>query len=299
MCRACKGLLGYADPDLLCDKAFILDACVSSGGLAFEHAATHLKQDRAFVLEAIYKGGWALKFASPEMLADKELILASLPTAGGVFAYIAEELRESKAFVIEALQATGDGMAFKHLSEAYRLDKDCIFTAMAGNNGLVTLQAIPAEFLEEDEEENEGAFQMQCKKVALLAEIERERLCAAAIAAAAEAATKAAAQEDGGSEAEANEAAGVTFVTEPTAISGGGGGGEDEEEDEAAAEAAKEAQRAADEVLKKEMRRTVIPQLLRKAKPQDLRDDAEVARITSGHCIIVLSGRKPATFYLC
>lgn len=143
---------------------------------------------------------------------------------------------------------------------------------MAANNGLVTLRAIPAEFLEEDEEENEGGFQLECKKVALLGEIERERLRAMATAAAAASAAATA----GMASAEADAAVvDPAFVTE---IVDSGGGGGSEEEDEEAMEAAKEAQRAKDEELKKEMRRAIIPQLRRKAKPEELREDIDVVR---------------------
>jgi hypothetical protein len=62
-------------------------------------------------------------------------------------------------------------------SDTFREDKEVILTAMAqhGGHGTSVLRYVSEDFIEEDEDENDGEFLLQAKKVALLAEIQRVR----------------------------------------------------------------------------------------------------------------------------
>ena len=244
------GVLRYVSAYLLSDRAFLLDAVASSGGLAFEHASEDLRGDRAFALEAIRRGGWALKFAAVQLCADEELVLTAIAKEGGAIQYADQNLRESKVFVLAALRVCQDGLMFQHLDEKFRIDGDIILQAMAQHDGATAvLRHVPAEFLERDEEENEGAFLFEAKKVALLSEIARATQRAATAAA-------------------------TATAVAATATSDSQGAASKSEVAEGEVERLHEVERLG----MIEQRKTEIPQLLRKAKPAELRDDAEVVR---------------------
>ena len=45
--------------------------------MALEFASPQLQADREIVLEAVNEKGWALEYASPQLQADKDVLLAA------------------------------------------------------------------------------------------------------------------------------------------------------------------------------------------------------------------------------
>ena len=53
-------------------------AAVKKDGLALRRASPELRADREIVLAAVAQNGWALEYASTELQADHEIVLAAV-----------------------------------------------------------------------------------------------------------------------------------------------------------------------------------------------------------------------------
>ena len=57
---------------------------------------------RESVLAAVTESGWALKFASPELRADREIVLAAVTKNGWALAYASAEMQADREIVLAA-----------------------------------------------------------------------------------------------------------------------------------------------------------------------------------------------------
>ena len=68
-------------------------AAVKADGMALKYASTELQADREVVLAAVQQRGLALEYASPELRADREVVLAAVQQDGRALNWASEELR--------------------------------------------------------------------------------------------------------------------------------------------------------------------------------------------------------------
>jgi hypothetical protein len=54
---------------------------VQQNGWALEYVSPELRADREVVLAAVQQDGWVLKYASPELRADRELMNVKMSAA--------------------------------------------------------------------------------------------------------------------------------------------------------------------------------------------------------------------------
>jgi len=102
-------------------------------------APAEIKADRGVVEGAILASqGRALKFVSPELRQDPELVLAAVAFFGQAFADAAPELRSSRDFVLRAVGR--HGAALKH-AEAFRGDKNFLLDAAKAGYGSALMGA--------------------------------------------------------------------------------------------------------------------------------------------------------------
>lgn len=62
--------------------------------MALEYASDELKADREIVLAAVQKDGWALEFATKEFRADREFVMAAFKKNIGSIEYASKEIRK-------------------------------------------------------------------------------------------------------------------------------------------------------------------------------------------------------------
>lgn len=158
-------LLAYAPAELCRDREFMLACITGSLGFAMEHVVPELREDRQFVVDAVSRGGFALKFVREDFQSDHAVVLAALTSTPGrgVFKFAATELKTDRAFVLKA--ASKDGLALEYGAEEFREDKDLVLAAVAQDRRVLGLVS---EELEEDDE-----FMLLANKTGLLAEIAR------------------------------------------------------------------------------------------------------------------------------
>jgi hypothetical protein len=77
-------------------------AAVTQNGLALRYASPELKADRIIVLAAVRENGLALDYASPALTADRVIVLAAVEENGLAIQYASEELRNDHIIVYSA-----------------------------------------------------------------------------------------------------------------------------------------------------------------------------------------------------
>ena len=80
---------------------------VKADGVALYRASPELQADREVVLAAVQQNGWVLEYASPELQADREVVLAAVQQNGWVLKYASEELRIDREVALAAVQQNG------------------------------------------------------------------------------------------------------------------------------------------------------------------------------------------------
>ena len=103
---------------------------VKADGTALKHASPELQADRELVLAAVRQDGWALKHASKELRADRELVLAAVQQDydGGALEYASKELQADREVVLAAVQQ--DGGALEYASKELQADREVVLAAV-------------------------------------------------------------------------------------------------------------------------------------------------------------------------
>ncbi|MDO8429898.1 MAG: DUF4116 domain-containing protein [bacterium] len=98
-------------------------------------------EDRESVLRFIKEGkGISLRYISPKLRADKEVVLAAIKRYGLELEYASFELRADKEVVLRAVRENGFGWALKYASSELQADKEVVLEAVRTSGGNVTLQ---------------------------------------------------------------------------------------------------------------------------------------------------------------
>ena len=97
-----------------------------------KYASNEVRANKENVLAAVKECGRALKYASVELRADKEVVLTAVAGDGKSLEYASVELRADKEVVLTAV--ANDGKSLEYASKELRGDKEVIVEAM--NNGL-------------------------------------------------------------------------------------------------------------------------------------------------------------------
>ena len=92
-------------------RSFMLSA-VARYGCALRHASAELRADRDVVLTAVVQDGYALQFASAEFRADPDVVLAAVAQTGFALQYASAELRADRDLVLAAVARDGCALGF-------------------------------------------------------------------------------------------------------------------------------------------------------------------------------------------
>jgi len=113
------------------------------------------RADRAAVLEAVRKNGWALQFAAPELRADREFVLEAVRQSGFALEYAADELRSDREVVLEAVRQ--HPLALQHAASTLRDDAGAVAamyraaaSAMAVDGAQSPVFTVPDVSVQED-----------------------------------------------------------------------------------------------------------------------------------------------------
>jgi hypothetical protein len=103
-------------------------------GMALKNASPELQADREVMLAAVQLYvGWALdrvlRFAPPELRADREVVLAAVQQDGRALEHAPPELRADREVVLAAVQQ--DGRALEFASPELRADREVVLAAEA------------------------------------------------------------------------------------------------------------------------------------------------------------------------
>ena len=111
-------------------KATVLEALFQTccHSRALKHASPDLQADREVVLLAVQQNGRALAHAAPTMQADREVVLAALRENGLALATVSEAFGDDKEVVLTAVQT--DGPALQYASSRLKDDKDVVMAAV-------------------------------------------------------------------------------------------------------------------------------------------------------------------------
>jgi len=112
------------------DKEYVLDR-VKNDGRALQYASEELRANKEIVLAAIKKAeypGWALKYASEELRANKEILLEAVKNDGEALNFASEELRANKEIVLAAVNVNGD--VLEYASKELQADKEVVLCAI-------------------------------------------------------------------------------------------------------------------------------------------------------------------------
>jgi len=92
-----------APPAARCDRAAVLAIVSKCGGSSFRFASRVLQADRVFVLKVVARRGQALCYASPELQADPDVVLAAVTASGSSLRFASEALRSKRDIVCRAV----------------------------------------------------------------------------------------------------------------------------------------------------------------------------------------------------
>lgn len=140
-----ESCLEDAPPELLGSYEFMIQACQMCK-VALKHAEIGLRYSREIVFAAVHHTGLALKYASPELQGDWEVVKAAVAGFNGngsgmALQYAAPWLLSDPNLLIPAI--TNDAWAFQLLPEEVRHDKGLALLALR-RDGMV-LPELPRE----------------------------------------------------------------------------------------------------------------------------------------------------------
>ncbi len=128
--------LDFVSKELLDDKDVILKA-IARQNSPFEYASDRLKNDRAFVLEALKVDPFILTYVAKPLMDDKEIVLTALgkygkPWKNGPYAsnikFASDRLKGDKEVALEALAS--DGSYIQHISDQLKNDREIVMFAV-------------------------------------------------------------------------------------------------------------------------------------------------------------------------
>ena len=76
------------------------------------YASAELQADRELVLASVRQDGGAVEYASAELKADREVVLAAVQQDGYALEYASAELQADREVVLAAVQQNGDAVLY-------------------------------------------------------------------------------------------------------------------------------------------------------------------------------------------
>merc|ERR1712194_334479 len=113
------------------DREGVLNA-VHRGGLALKHAHAALRGDRAVVLCAVKNNGMALRHASPALQADWEIVKEAVRSAGQALQYASPAYQHDRDIVRDAVFQ--DPSALQWASPSLQADEEIITATQRTSN---------------------------------------------------------------------------------------------------------------------------------------------------------------------
>lgn len=93
-----------------------------------QYASDELKADREVVLAAVNHYGPALEYASDDLKADKEIVLEAVKLWGSNLEYASDDLKADKDVVLAAV--TNTGRALEYASDNLKADREIVLEAV-------------------------------------------------------------------------------------------------------------------------------------------------------------------------
>jgi len=118
------------------DKEEFIKLCEIDQGYnpdLFKNAESHLKLDKDAAMAAINYSGSNLEYASKELQADKEVVMAAIKNRGSL-KHASKELQADKELVMAAIK--NDGRALQHTSKELQADKEVVLAAIKNRGSL-------------------------------------------------------------------------------------------------------------------------------------------------------------------
>jgi len=97
---------------------------------SLQYASPELQADKEVVMAAVKNNGFALQYASPELQADKEVVMAAV-TNNGRSLFYAPELQADKEVVMAAV--TNNGNALQYASPELQANKEIVMGVVTKN----------------------------------------------------------------------------------------------------------------------------------------------------------------------
>jgi len=110
------------------------------------YASAELRADRDFVLAAVQQSRFALCYASAELQADRKVVLAAVQQGGAALRYASAELRADREVVLAAVQQYG--LALQLASVELQADREVVLAAVQQDRG--TFRYASAELQRDD-----------------------------------------------------------------------------------------------------------------------------------------------------
>ncbi|CAJ1364639.1 unnamed protein product, partial [Effrenium voratum] len=123
--------LQYASPALLHDESFLLDVVQKNPSALLHSSAESLHGCRRFILEAAHRNGSILSHASPDLQADRDVVLTAVKQHSASFMNAASGLRCDPCFALEAVAV--NGLLLEYLSSDLCSDATIAKTAVQQN----------------------------------------------------------------------------------------------------------------------------------------------------------------------
>ena len=132
---------------------------VMRDGRQLKECSPELQADREVVLAAVRESGYALEYASADLRADREFILSAVSQNGDALRYASAVLQSDREVVLAAVRQNGH--ALRYASAALKNDRAVVLTAVS-NDGYALQYA--SEALRNDREVVLAAVR-QCPEV--------------------------------------------------------------------------------------------------------------------------------------
>ena len=112
-------------------------AAVQQNGDALRYASKDLRADREVVLTAVRQNGLALEFANDDLRADREVVLAAVQQAGLALQFADETLLQDEQFVAELADVCPLGIVWRYKPQVTL--EETARRAMRSKDGLLLL----------------------------------------------------------------------------------------------------------------------------------------------------------------
>ena len=125
-----KWYLSAASPEIQADKEFVLEIVTTTRfpSDALKSASAELRADRDVILAAVKSNGTALMCASAELQKDPEIVTAAIASNFHALDYAAPELKNNKQFLLSVLPLSG---SLRYVPDELKGDKDLFRAALS------------------------------------------------------------------------------------------------------------------------------------------------------------------------